>query len=156
MRRTRPGIYHPARRRLALIRTVRRRRLRLLSPGQSRQARVTLDLESEHDRDVLARLAQRSDILIENFRPGTLERLGLGDLRAHNPRLIVISISGFGHTDPLLDGVRVDADALLGNEGDGFAIATHVFDRTRPVIAEIGVTTRRDRSGLWRSPPPWG
>ena len=62
---------------------------------------ISLDLHTEPDRAVLRGLVQRSDVLIENFRPGTLERVGLGDLEQLNPRLVVISISGFGPTGPL-------------------------------------------------------
>ncbi|MGH2877739.1 MAG: CaiB/BaiF CoA transferase family protein, partial [Solirubrobacteraceae bacterium] len=79
---------------------------------------ITLDLKREPDRELLAGLAERSDILIENYRPGTLERLGLGigELRARNPRLIVISISGFGHTGPLGGAAAYDliAQAFSG------------------------------------------
>jgi CoA:oxalate CoA-transferase len=62
---------------------------------------ISLDLRAARDRAVLRGLVQRSDVLIENFRPGTLERLGLGDLEHLNPRLVVVSISGFGQTGPL-------------------------------------------------------
>ncbi len=62
---------------------------------------ISLDLRREPDVEVLRGLVRRSDVLIENFRPGTLERLGIGDLEDLNPRLIVVSISGFGQTGPL-------------------------------------------------------
>lgn len=62
---------------------------------------ISLNLHDEAAREVLRGLVKRSDILVENFRPGTLERLGLGDLEELNPRLIVVSISGFGQTGPL-------------------------------------------------------
>ena len=77
---------------------------------------ITLDLRRNRDLDVLRGLAQRSDILIENFRPGTLHRLGLDDLEALNPRLIVISISGFGQTGPLASQPAYDliAQAFSG------------------------------------------
>jgi CoA:oxalate CoA-transferase len=63
---------------------------------------IALDLKSEADRAVLTRLAERADVLIENFRPGVMERLGLGAgaLAARNPRLVYASVSGFGQTGP--------------------------------------------------------
>jgi CoA:oxalate CoA-transferase len=63
---------------------------------------VALDLKSPADRDVLLGLAERADVLIENFRPGVMDRLGLGwdALSARNPRLVYASVSGFGQTGP--------------------------------------------------------
>src|ERR1700692_2980979 len=72
-----------------------------LSLNHNKRARA-LDLKSEHGRDIALRLADRADVLMENFRPGTAGRLGLGydELSARNPRLIYASISGFGQTGP--------------------------------------------------------
>jgi crotonobetainyl-CoA:carnitine CoA-transferase CaiB-like acyl-CoA transferase len=66
---------------------------------------LTLDLKSPAGKDLLGRLAQKADVLIENFRPGTMERLGLGekDLRRANPRLIYASLSAFGADGPISD-----------------------------------------------------
>lgn len=63
---------------------------------------VTLDLRKPEGREVLRRLAAEADILIENFRPGTLEKWELAPeaLQALNPRLIVVRVSGFGQTGP--------------------------------------------------------
>lgn len=63
---------------------------------------IVLDLKDAGDRQVFLSLIRRGDVLVENFRPGTLEELGLGydPLRALNPRLIYAAISGFGHTGP--------------------------------------------------------
>jgi CoA:oxalate CoA-transferase len=63
---------------------------------------IALDLKNEADRAVFLELAQAADVLVENYRPGTLDRLGLGweQLQALNPRLIYASVSGFGHTGP--------------------------------------------------------
>jgi CoA:oxalate CoA-transferase len=63
---------------------------------------VALDLKAAADRDVLVGLAERADVLIENFRPGVMDRLGLGweALSARNPRLVYASVSGFGQTGP--------------------------------------------------------
>ncbi|ABW10701.1 L-carnitine dehydratase/bile acid-inducible protein F [Parafrankia sp. EAN1pec] len=63
---------------------------------------VVLDLKDTTDRDLLLRIVDRADVLVENFRPGVMDRLGLGvdALAARNPRLIYVSISGFGQTGP--------------------------------------------------------
>ena len=70
---------------------------------QSRNKKsVTLDLRSDEARDIVRRLAQEADIVIENFRPGTLEKWGLGweHLSAQNPRLVMVRISGYGQSGP--------------------------------------------------------
>jgi len=63
---------------------------------------ITANLRTDEGRDIVRRLAAESDVLIENFRPGTMERWGLGpdDLRASNPGLIYSRISGYGQTGP--------------------------------------------------------
>jgi CoA:oxalate CoA-transferase len=63
---------------------------------------VTLDLKNPDDRAVFLTMLRRADVLVENYRPGTLERLGLGyeRLREVNPRLIYAAVSGFGQTGP--------------------------------------------------------
>jgi CoA:oxalate CoA-transferase len=63
---------------------------------------VALNLKTDADRAVFLEMVRRGDVLVENFRPGTLERLGLGyeQLHARNPRLIYAAVSGFGHTGP--------------------------------------------------------
>ncbi len=66
---------------------------------------VTVDLKSAEGVKLLHRLAREADVLVENFRPGTMERLGLGDkeLRVENPNLIYASLSGFGSDGPMRD-----------------------------------------------------
>jgi crotonobetainyl-CoA:carnitine CoA-transferase CaiB-like acyl-CoA transferase len=63
---------------------------------------VTVNLRSERGRDIVRQLASRSDILVENFRPGTMEKWGLGpdDLRRTHPELIFARISGYGQSGP--------------------------------------------------------
>ncbi len=63
---------------------------------------VTLDLRQAEGQEVLKELVAKTDFLLENFRPGTLEKWGLGwrELSAINPRLIMIRVSGFGQTGP--------------------------------------------------------
>ncbi|EKM53701.1 uncharacterized protein PHACADRAFT_125618 [Phanerochaete carnosa HHB-10118-sp] len=63
---------------------------------------VTIDMRKEEGRELVRRLAANSDVLIENFKPGTLEKWGLGpgDLRRSNPDLILTRVSGYGQTGP--------------------------------------------------------
>jgi crotonobetainyl-CoA:carnitine CoA-transferase CaiB-like acyl-CoA transferase len=79
---------------------------------------VTLKLSDPRGRDLLLRLAERSDVLIESFRPGTLERWGLGpdQLLSRNPKLVVLRISGFGQTGPYAHrpGFGTLAESLSG------------------------------------------
>jgi formyl-CoA transferase len=66
---------------------------------------LALNLKSDQGMDLLRRLAKEADVLIENFRPGTMQRLGLSEknLRRLNPRLIYASLSGFGADGPMSD-----------------------------------------------------
>jgi formyl-CoA transferase len=79
---------------------------------------VTLDLKSEGGKQVLLALAKDADILVENYRPGALRRMGLGYevLKDVNPRLVYTSISGFGQTGPWADrpGFDLMAQAMSG------------------------------------------
>jgi crotonobetainyl-CoA:carnitine CoA-transferase CaiB-like acyl-CoA transferase len=63
---------------------------------------LSIDVKSEAGREVMAKLVAQCDVLVQNFRPGTTERLGLGavELRQRHPRLIYVSISGVGDTGP--------------------------------------------------------
>ncbi|KAG5725287.1 CaiB/baiF CoA-transferase family protein C7orf10 like protein [Termitomyces sp. T112] len=63
---------------------------------------VAIDMRKPEGRDLVKQLAIKSDVVIENFKPGTLERWGLGpaDLRPHNPSLIFTRVSGYGQTGP--------------------------------------------------------
>ncbi len=63
---------------------------------------ITVDMKADAGREIIRRLSRRADVVIENFRPGVMERLGLGApaLREENPRLIYCGISGFGQTGP--------------------------------------------------------
>lgn len=79
---------------------------------------VALNLKTQAGRHVLLQLAKDADILIENYRPGAMRRLGLGyeDIKSVNPRLIYTSISGFGQTGPWADrpGFDLMAQAMSG------------------------------------------
>lgn len=71
---------------------------------------VVLDLKTDTDRAVFVNMLKKADVLAENFRPGTLEKLGYSwkTLQTINPRLIYASSSGFGHTGPLKDAPAYD------------------------------------------------
>lgn len=79
---------------------------------------VALDLKSEAGKAVLLKLVKEADILIENYRPGAMKRLGLGyeQLREINPKLVYTSISGFGQNGPWADrpGFDLMAQAMSG------------------------------------------
>ncbi|MEU0487869.1 CaiB/BaiF CoA transferase family protein [Nocardiopsis changdeensis] len=79
---------------------------------------ATADLSTEGGREVLLALAERSDVVIENFRPGTLERWGLGyeELSARNPGLVLARVSGFGQVGPYRTrpGFGTLAEAMSG------------------------------------------
>ncbi|HEU0243504.1 MAG TPA: CaiB/BaiF CoA-transferase family protein, partial [Candidatus Limnocylindrales bacterium] len=72
---------------------------------------IALDLKSADGRTVLDALLERADVLVENFRPGVMERLGYGpaSLTARFPRLVALSLSGFGQTGPWSDRPAYDA-----------------------------------------------
>jgi CoA:oxalate CoA-transferase len=72
---------------------------------------IALDLTDATDRDVLLRIVDCADVLVENFRPGVMDRLGLGwpVLSGRNPRLVYVSISGFGQTGPWRSRPAYDA-----------------------------------------------
>lgn len=102
------------------------RKWRLLHDGtsvwwhvQSRNKKsVTLDLRQEEGQAIVRRLVEEVDVVIENFKPGTLEKWNLGwdDLKAINPKLIMLRVSGYGQTGPYRDrpGFGVIGEAMGG------------------------------------------
>jgi crotonobetainyl-CoA:carnitine CoA-transferase CaiB-like acyl-CoA transferase len=123
---------------------------------------LSLDLKRPEAAKIMRKLAARADVLVQNFRPGTIERLGLGEpaLRASNPRLIYVSISGAGESGPYA-GKRVYDPIIQGLSG--FAdiqsdpktrrprmIRTIVADKTTAIFAAQAVTAAlfaRERTG---------
>lgn len=90
---------------------------------------VSINIKCDAGRKLLLDLVKKSDILVENFRPGTLERLGLDPdtLLAHNPRLVIVRISGYGQTGPYA------AKAGYGAICEAFAGVRHMTgDPDRP------------------------
>ncbi|NRQ30579.1 CoA transferase [Nonomuraea sp. NN258] len=86
-----------------------------LAANRNKQS-IAVDLKSEDGRRLVERLVRQSDVLIENFRTGVLDRLGFPMARLHelNPRLVVLSITGFGHDGP--EGGRPGYDQIAQGE----------------------------------------
>src|SRR6202163_1075382 len=112
---------------------------------------IALDLKSEAGRRALFRLLEGADVLIENYRRGTMERMGFGydEMHALNPRLIYCSISGFGRTGPYADRGGFDLvtqgmSGLMSITGDGpgcppVKLGAPVTDITAGILACVGV-----------------
>jgi CoA:oxalate CoA-transferase len=111
---------------------------------------IALDLRDPDDRAVFERLLARADVLVENFRPGVLERLGFGweALAARHPRLVVASVSGFGQTGPWAQRPAYDlvAQALGGIlsitgpiGGPPVRVGTSIGDLAAGLFAALGI-----------------
>lgn len=98
---------------------------------------VTLNLREREGQDIARRLIEGADILVENFRPGTLEKWGLNyaSLAAANPKLIMVRLSGFGQTGPYKDRVGFGA---IGESMGGMRYVTGYPDRA-PVRVGISI-----------------
>jgi crotonobetainyl-CoA:carnitine CoA-transferase CaiB-like acyl-CoA transferase len=123
---------------------------------------LSIDMKSDAGREVLGKLIARTDVLVQNFRPGTMERLGLGpeELRARDPRLIYVSISGVGDTgpyvkkrvyDPIIQGLSGFADIqsqAVTNRPQ--MIRTIVADKTTSIFTAQAVSSAlyaREKTG---------
>jgi formyl-CoA transferase len=130
---------------------------------QTRNKRsVALDLRSEEGQGLVRKLAAEADVVVENFRPGTLANWGLGweALSALNPRLIMVHISGYGQTGPYRDkpGFGVIGEAmgglryLTGQPGEpSVRVGVSIGDSLSALYAVIGTLLalqERNRSGL--------
>ena len=123
---------------------------------------MAVDLKRPEGRKLIQELATRCDVVIENFRPGAAERLGLGaaELRALNPRLIYCSISGFGQTGPWRDrpGYDLAVQGLSGlqsitgaADGPPTKVGTSIADIVSGMYAAQGILLalyRREHSGV--------
>jgi crotonobetainyl-CoA:carnitine CoA-transferase CaiB-like acyl-CoA transferase len=126
---------------------------------------VAIDLKDPREREFVEALVRWADVLVENFRPGVMDRLGLGDdrLAELNPRLIRLSISGFGEKGP--DRDRVGYDQILQAEGGVMSLTgipgsaasravkvgvpiADVSAALFGVIGVLGALVERERSGL--------
>lgn len=139
---------------------VQRESTYFLSANRNKES-VALNLKDEADRDVFLALVDRADVLVENFRTGVLERLGLGldGLCERKPRLVVLSITGFGHDGP--EGGRSGYDQIAQGEAglmsitgsspdDPQKVGTPISDILAGMYGAYGVMTalhERERTG---------
>lgn len=123
---------------------------------------IAIDLKTGAGKKLLVDLAKKCDVIVENFRPGTMEKLGLGwdVLKVANPRLIYGAVSGFGHTGP--DSGRPAYDILVQAMGGVMSITgwpdspptrvgLSMGDITAAVFLSTGVTSalyQREKTGL--------
>jgi crotonobetainyl-CoA:carnitine CoA-transferase CaiB-like acyl-CoA transferase len=123
--------------------------LRFCSLNHSKHS-VALDLTTPEGRDIFLRMAKKSHIVIENFRPGVMEKLGIGYdvLKRENPRIVFGSLSGFGKDGPYRDLPAYDviAQALSGimwlngwEEDPPIKVGTSIADVTAGLNLVIGV-----------------
>ena len=131
-----------------------------LSVNRNKES-VTLDFKAPEGRNILDQLIARADVVVENFRPGTLRRLGLDyeSLRLSNPKLIYCSISGFGQTgprsaEPGYDAVVQAEGGLMSLTGDAggppFRLGVAIADLTAGLLATQGIALAlyaRERTG---------
>jgi len=122
---------------------------------------IALDLKTETGRGVALKLVRQSDVLLENFRPGVMESLGLGyeQLKAINPKLVYCSITGYGATGPLAnrpgyDVITQGMGGLMSVTGEPEGVPTRVGVAIIDVatglysaIAILGALQSRNRSG---------
>ena len=99
---------------------------------------VTADLKSPEGKRLLTRLVRQADVLIENFRTGVLDRLGFTVERLHelNPRLVILSITGFGHDGP--QGGRAGYDQIAQGEAGLMSLTGPSADQPMRVGVPIG------------------
>ena len=131
-----------------------------LSVNRAKES-IALDLKAAADRKVFEALLSRADVLIENYRGGTMEKLGYGydTLKGKYPRLIYAAVSGFGHTGPYAKRPAYDMIAqamggvmsLTGHAGaPPTRVGTSTGDITAALFATIGVATAlydREKTG---------
>src|SRR5215470_254604 len=121
---------------------------------------IAIDLKKPEGRDICLQLVKKMDVLVENFRPGTMDRLGLGyaDVRVLNPKLVYCSISGYGQNGPSRDESAMDLTvecssgymSITGTE-DGEVVRSGyaVCDINAGLFAAIGILMalrHRDRT----------
>ena len=124
---------------------------------------LTLDLRSAKGVDIARELVRRSDVVLENFRPGVMERLGLGleSLRKINPKLIYCSITGFGEDGPYKDRPAYDAVAQALSGLSSLFVDPELPQLTGPTISDnmtgiyacygiMGSLLERERTGIAR------
>jgi len=120
---------------------------------------MTLNLKNEQGKELLKELVKKVDIIIENFRPGTMEKLGLGyeTLKAINPELIYAASSGFGHSGPYskkpaYDGVVQAMGGIMSitgaKDGDPMRVGPSIGDIAAGLFTAIGVLAALNHKNL--------
>jgi crotonobetainyl-CoA:carnitine CoA-transferase CaiB-like acyl-CoA transferase len=118
--------------------------------GNRNQRAIQLDLRNEKAKEIVRRLIQEADVLVENYRPGVLDKLGFGyqDAKAINPRLVYCSCTGYGSTGPYQKrpGQDLLLQAMSGMamlSGDGESAPTPmgsaIVDQHAAVLAAFGI-----------------
>lgn len=131
-----------------------------LSVNRNKRSLV-VDLKSDEGKDIVKRLARKADVVVENFRPGTAERMGLGyaDLSTDNAGLVYVSVSGFGQTGPerTRPGYDVLAQGMGGimsltgvPDGEPMKVGVGIADVMTGMYATVGILAalqHRQRTG---------
>jgi CoA:oxalate CoA-transferase len=120
---------------------------------------ITLNLKADHDRAIFEKLLEKADVLVENYRPGVMEKLGFGwdVLHGRYPRLIYAACSGFGHSGPY--SLRAAYDMVVQGMGGIMSITGHkdcgptrvgtsVGDITAALYTTIGISSALYRRGI--------
>ncbi len=132
----------------------------LLSLNRNKRS-IVIDLKKEEGREIFYRLAREADVILENFRPGTVEKLGVdyATVSRLNPRIIYCSVSGFGQKGPYKDRPAMDPiiqamGGIMGITGDPrtgpLKVGSPISDLIAPLLATIGILGAlrvRDRTG---------
>ncbi|WP_028349870.1 CaiB/BaiF CoA transferase family protein [Bradyrhizobium murdochi] len=129
--------------------------------GNRNQRSLSLDLRNEKAKEIVLHMVREADVLVENYRPGVLERLGFGyeDMKAVNPRLVYCSCSGYGSSGPYLK--RPGQDMLLqamsgmtmlsgGADAPPTPVGSAIVDQHAAALAAFGVVSAllsRQRTG---------
>ncbi|MGF6633189.1 CaiB/BaiF CoA transferase family protein [Paraburkholderia sp. MM6662-R1] len=129
--------------------------------GNRNQRSISLDLRDERAREIVGRLIKEADVLIENYRPGVLQRMGFGydDVREINPRLVYCSCTGYGSSGPYLKRPGQDlllqaisGMTMLSGEADSppTPVGSAIVDQHAAALAAFGVVAAlqaRERTG---------
>ncbi|MEO3791544.1 CoA transferase [Nonomuraea sp. B10E15] len=134
-----------------------------LAANRNKQS-ITVDMKSAEGKELIERLVRQSDVLVENFRTGVLDRLGFSVERLHqlNPRLVILSITGFGHDGP--EGGRPGYDQIAQGEAglmsltgpspdEPYRVGASIADLLAGIHGAYGVAGalyERERTGMGR------
>jgi crotonobetainyl-CoA:carnitine CoA-transferase CaiB-like acyl-CoA transferase len=130
--------------------------------GNRNQRSISLDLRDEAAREIVWRLIKEADVLIENYRPGVLDKMGFGYAQVHevNPRLVYCSCTGYGSSGPYLKRPGQDlllqamsGMTMLSGEADSppTPVGSAIVDQHAAVLAAFGVVAAlqaRERTGV--------